>query len=307
MFNCTTEVKNQQVHLAVLKQKQIELFVKREDKNCTLASGNKFRKLKYNILKAQELQYDTLVTFGGAYSNHIVATAVAGNYLGFKTIGIIRGKELAKALKLNPSLQLATDNNMQLKFISREAYRNKNSEKFVQQLQEEFGKFYLLPEGGTNDLAIKGCEEILSAEDEIFDYICCSVGTGGTLLGLINSAKGKQKVLGFLALKVNFLKGEIKKLSQKRHNCHLQTPYHFGGFAKFNSKLITFINKFKQQTGIPLDPIYTGKMLYGILEMISEDKFPPKSKILAIHSGGLQGIKGANNKLKNQGLPLIDV
>lgn len=303
-FDKNIQTQNEQIHLSVLKENNVELWLKREDKIHQFVSGNKFRKLKYNVIEAKQQQKETLLTFGGAYSNHIVATAVAGKISGFNTIGIIRGNELAlnlkKHLSENQTLFQAHKNGMQFEFVTRETFRRKNEERFIAELQNKFGDFYLVPEGGTNKLAIKGCEEILTNEDEKFDYICCAVGTGGTVSGLINSAKKHQKVIGFSALKGNFLLDEIKKLTPKRENWKLQTDYHFGGYAKYNEELIRFINDFKLQTNIPLDPIYTGKMLYGIIDLVVKNNIEPNSKILAIHTGGLQGILGINQKLRKQ-------
>ena len=284
--------------------KGVELTIKREDKIHPHISGNKYRKLSYNLLAAKEQNLDTLLTFGGAYSNHIVATAAAGKEFGFKTIGVIRGDELAGKIPDNPTLLFAQECGMQFKFISRELYRKKTKPEFLTILKEEFGNFYMVPEGGTNLLAIKGCEEILTKDDSIFDYVCVPVGTGGTISGLINSVRAHQKVVGFSALKGNFLKEEIKALVFK-DNWELITEYHFGGYGKINSELITFINQFREETGIPLDPIYNGKMLFGIVNLICNSYFKKGSKILAIHTGGLQGIKGMNLKLQQKGLPII--
>lgn len=296
---------NQQIHLPILEEKKIELFIKREDVIHPFVSGNKFRKLKYNLLEAKNQNKGVLLTFGGAYSNHILATAVAGNLNGFKTIGVIRGDELAKdldkTLANNSTLREAQKNGMTFEFVSREEYRNKTNKEFIHKLREKFGDFYLIPEGGTNELAIKGCKEILTKDDTKFDYICCAVGTGGTISGLINSAINHQKVIGFPALKGDFLEGEINQFVNKS-NWSLQTNYHFGGYSKYDEELIYFINSFKNEKNILLDPIYTGKMMFGILDLIKKDSFSENSKILAIHTGGIQGIEGFNQKLirKNQ-------
>jgi len=282
----------------------VKLFIKREDRIHPIISGNKYRKLKYNLIEAKKQGYKTLLTFGGAFSNHIVAAAVAGHEFGFRTIGIIRGEELGDKVNENPTLQQAVGHGMLFKFVSREDYRNKDSEEFIEGLNTEFDHFYLLPEGGTNDLAVMGCEEILNNHDNDFDYICCSVGTGGTVSGLINCSQPRQQVLGFPALKGDFLKDNIIKFATKS-NWKLITDYHFGGYAKINLELISFINKFKQEFNIPLDPIYTGKMIYGVFDLIEKGFFPEGSKILAIHTGGLQGIKGMNLRLRKRKLPLI--
>ena len=283
----------------------IELYVKREDKIHSFVSGNKYRKLKYNLLEADKQGFKTLLTFGGAYSNHIAAVASAGKILGFKTIGVIRGDELESAVNANPTLRFSNDCGMRFKFVSREVYRTKATPDFIKNLQSEFGDFYLIPEGGTNALAIKGCEEILYDEDETFDYICCAVGTGGTISGLINCSKHGQQVLGFPALKGDFLQKDISKFATQS-NWKLITDYHFGGYAKINTELVAFINQFKKAFDIPLDPVYTGKMMFGIFNLIEKGYFPKGSKILAIHTGGLQGITGMNVFLKNKNLPIIE-
>jgi 1-aminocyclopropane-1-carboxylate deaminase len=195
---------------------------------------------------------------------------------------------------------------MQFKFVTREAYRNIQSELFLDALKQEFGPFYFLPEGGTNSFAVKGCEEILTPDDTHFDYVCCSVGTGGTLAGLINCSKPGQQVLGFPALKGDFLKEEISKFVTKS-NWKLITDYHFGGYAKINLDLISFINDFKSKYNIPLDPIYTGKLVYGVFDLMKKGYFPKEAKILIIHTGGLQGIAGMNTVLQRKDMPLIQL
>jgi len=297
-------MKTENCELKLLKSNGINLYIKREDKIHPFISGNKYRKLKYNLIEAQHLEQKTLLTFGGAYSNHIAAVASAGKEFGFKTIGIIRGEELASKILENPTLSFAQKCGMQFKFVSRDLYRTKTSLEFLNTLEAEFGKFYLIPEGGTNDLAVKGCEEILTDEDKMFDIICCAVGTGGTISGLINASLPHQKTLGFPALKGNFLQKDISKFAMKT-NWELINDYHFGGYAKINSELVEFINRFKLEYNILLDPIYTGKMMYGIFDLIKKDYFQRGTTILAIHTGGLQGIDGMNTRLKQKKLPLI--
>ena len=278
----------------------IELFIKREDLLHPVISGNKFRKLKYNLAEAKRLGYKKLLTFGGAFSNHIVAVAGAGKEFGFETIGIIRGEELEEKINENPSLAVAQQFGMKFFFVSRDAYRLKETPEFLEKMQSQFGDFYLLPEGGTNELAIKGCEEILSELDSEFSYVCTSVGTGGTISGIINSAASHQNIIGFSSLKGDFLQKDIAKFANKK-NWSVNCEYHFGGYGKVTNELIEFINSFYTQFGIPLDPIYTGKMMFGIMQLIQNDYFPPNSKILAIHTGGLQGIAGMNLKLEKSG------
>ncbi|MDO7173999.1 1-aminocyclopropane-1-carboxylate deaminase/D-cysteine desulfhydrase [Mariniflexile sp. AS56] len=294
---------NQQ--LVLPNNKGVTVCLKREDAIHPFVSGNKFRKLKYNLLEAEKLGCKTLLTFGGAYSNHIAAVASAGQLMGFNTIGVIRGDELKEGINANTTLSFAQECGMQFKFVSREIYREKTTEVFIEKLKTEFGQFYLIPEGGTNTLAVEGCEEILTSEDDTFDYICCAVGTGGTISGLINGSKPNQQILGFPALKGDFLQQDISKFATKT-NWELKTDYHFGGYAKINAELIGFINQFKTDYNIPLDPVYTGKMMFGVFDLIEKGYFPKGTKILAIHTGGLQGITGMNTILKKKNLPLIE-
>jgi len=308
-FNSKIQTQNQQVILPILEEKKVILFIKREDLIHPFVSGNKFRKLKYNLQEAKKLKKKALLTFGGAYSNHIAATAVAGKLGGFKTFGIIRGDELGKNLKEtleeNATLREAHKNGMKFHFVSRELYRQKSSFGFIEKMKNKWGDFYVIPEGGTNCLAVDGCEEILTKEDSEFDYICSAVGTGGTIAGLIKSLKKHQKVIGFPALKGNFLSEEIKKYTVKNNNWSLQKAYHFGGYAKYNEELITFINDFKNETTILLDPVYTAKMVFGILDLIKKDTFTEGTKILAIHTGGIQAIAGFNQRLENKNQQII--
>ena len=309
MKNPEKRIKNQLVSLKELQAFGVNLYMKREDLIHPFISGNKYRKLKYNILQADKQEKRTLLTFGGAFSNHISAVAYAGKEFGFETIGIIRGDELGlnpeKTLLQNPTLRTAAEHGMRFKFVSRSDYREKHTIAFIKNLMEEFGDFYLVPEGGTNKLAVKGCEEILKPGDDNFDVICCAIGTGGTISGLINSMNNRQKVLGFPALKGDFLEKEIKKYTIEGKNWSLINKYHFGGFGKIRKELIDFMNNFHAESSIPLDPIYTGKMMFGIVDMIKKGYFKEGTRILAIHTGGLQGIDGMNLRLQKKKLPVI--
>jgi len=296
IFAFQLQVINQNIEL---KNHSVSLFIKREDLLHPFVSGNKFRKLKYNIIEASALGCDKLITFGGAFSNHIAAVAYACQEAGLQSIGIIRGEELTTKIHENPTLYFAQKCGMKFEFVSREEYQNKNTPSMTDWLESKYGRHYLLPEGGTNDLAIKGCEEILTNDDKKFDYICCSVGTGGTISGIINSSFANQKIIGFPALKGDFLKSEISNFA-KNNRWELITDYHFGGYAKVTPDLIEFINRFYKDTKIPLDPVYTGKMVYGVLDLIQQNYFPPGSKILMIHTGGLQGVEGMNQLLEKK-------
>ena len=283
----------------VIQQKGSRLFVLREDLIHPEISGNKWRKLKYNLQEAEQNGLDTILTFGGAYSNHIAATAAAGNHFGLKTIGIIRGEE---TLPLNPTLELAKIHGMQFKYVSREEYRDKKSKSFLDTLKDEFGDFYLVPEGGSNAMAVKGCAEILINVNIDFDVVCCACGTGGTIAGIIASTD--KQVLGFPALKGGgFLKYEISNLLKEYSsnsiydNWNLILDYHFGGYAKFDDSLIDFVKGFKLKHSIELDLIYTGKMLFGIYDLLKcSNKFNGKT-IIAVHTGGVQGNKGFEERL----------
>ena len=298
--------KSQNQRIEIIFPNGIELYVKRDDLLHPVISGNKFRKLKYNLQQAKFLGHTKLLTFGGAFSNHIVAVAGAGLSLGFETFGVIRGEELIDKINENPSLKCAQQNGMKFHFVDRTTYRDKSDKKFMESLYDLYGDFYLIPEGGTNELAVKGCEEILTTTDKsTFDYVCTAVGTGGTIAGIVNSSTEKQQIIGFSSLKGDFLSDVIRNFVQKK-NWNVNCDYHFGGYGKMTDELIGFLNAFYKQTNVPLDPVYTGKMMYGILDLIQKDYFPPKSKILAIHTGGLQGISGMNDLLRKKNKETIN-
>ncbi|MCP0915757.1 pyridoxal-phosphate dependent enzyme [Acinetobacter indicus] len=277
----------QQVPYQHIEYRHQRISIKRLDLIHPQISGNKFFKLKYNLLAARQQGFEKVLTFGGAYSNHIAATAFAAHQFGFQSLGMIRGEELAQR-PLNPTLATAQQFGMQLEFISRNAYRQKDQPDFLQHLQQQYPDFYLIPEGGTNALAVQGCREILTAEDAQFDLICCAVGTGGTFAGLIEASQQHQQLLGFSALKGDFLTHEVAQLTTKR-NWHILDNYCCGGYAKTTPELIQFIQTFEQRYNIPLEQVYTGKMLRGIFDLIDQDKIGPDQKILLIHTGGLQG------------------
>jgi 1-aminocyclopropane-1-carboxylate deaminase len=287
----------------VLAAYGLQLYLKREDLLHPDVSGNKWRKLKYNLQEATNQQKSRLLTFGGAYSNHIYATAAAGRLFGFETIGVIRGEE---TLPLNSTLSFALACGMHLHYVDRQTYAHKYQWEFLDSLSDRFGDFYLLPEGGTNALAVKGCSEIIpeiEMDDSApaYDYICCCCGTGGTLAGLVASLPHGKKALGFSSLKGgDFLSGEVKQVlkayrnafdlsSLNAHNFQLITDYHFGGYAKTTPELIRFIQNFEHQHGILLDQVYTGKMMAGLYDMIQQGKFQSGQTIIALHTGGIQG------------------
>ena len=291
MLNLNSDIPIQKIQAPEIDLKGIELYLRREDLNHPLVSGNKLRKLKYNLEEAKNQNKDTLLTFGGAFSNHILATAAAGKELGMKTIGVIRGEEM---LPLNPTLTDSHSYGMHLAYLDRSSYRNKNEDSLIQSLRDKFGDFYLIPEGGTNALALPGVREIMDWEAGTYTHICCPVGTGGTLAGLISGAREGEQFLGFSALKNALsLEEDVRLLSAKEKGCwNINHEFHFGGYAKAPKTLLDFILDFEGKFSIPLEPIYTGKMMWGILDLISKDYFKVGSKILAIHTGGLQGRRG---------------
>ena len=271
-----------------IQYKNITITIKRLDQIHPAISGNKFFKLKYNMIQAKHEGYSGVLSFGGAYSNHIAATAYAAHYFGFNSIGIIRGEELQHKT-LNPTLALAEQLGMSFSFMSRDAYKLRNQPDFLQQLQARYPNYYIIPEGGTNQLAISGCKEILTPSDlHNYQTICCAVGTAGTISGLIESSSHTQHIWGFSALKGDFLKQDIQKYTSKT-NWILLDDYCCGGYAKTPPELIEFIRSFEKEYGIPLEQIYTGKMLMGIFDLIDQKKLTNSSRILVIHSGGLQG------------------
>lgn len=278
----------QEIHDPAFNKAGVRVLIKREDRNHPFVSGNKWWKLKYNLDEALRLKHTTLLTFGGAYSNHIYATAAAAHELGLKSIGIIRGEE---ALPLNQTLSFASENGMRLQYVSRELYQKKDEQTLINRLYENFGDFYLIPEGGTNEFAVKGVTEFAQGLGNEFDYLCCAVGTGGTMAGLIQGVSNEKEVIGISVLKGGeFLNEEVNKFLQKRfNNWRMETDYHFGGYARKNNALSRFINEFESTQSILLDHVYTGKLFCGVFDLIGKNYFKRGSTILVLHSGGLQG------------------
>lgn len=283
----------------------VKLYIKREDLTHPEISGNKYWKMFFNVKKYLEKDVSDrkIITFGGAFSNHIAAAAALGNEFGIKTIGIIRGNELENTWQENPTLFSAYQNGMIFRFVSREVYRDK--EKMMKELQIEFPEALVVPEGGTNENAVEGIQYMLNEETQEFDYLCSAVGTGGTVSGIAKFAQPNQKVIGFKAVRDDSLEERIKRLST-RDNVVLVDASD-GGFGKIIDENVRFINEFYRYFGIVLEPVYTGKMLRKIFKMIDEGYFPENSKILAFHTGGVQGIVGANEMLKKKNRETINI
>ncbi|MCH7409730.1 pyridoxal-phosphate dependent enzyme [Belliella sp. DSM 111904] len=299
------EITNEQLHHPLWENQEISISIKRLDLVHPLASGNKFFKLKYNLEAAKSEQKTRILTFGGAYSNHIYATAAACQAEGFHAIGIIRGEAHHP---LNPTLQAASAMGMQLEYIDREKYRQKREYAFQNQLKGKYGDCYILPEGGTNAFAIQGTAEILTENDQEFTHVCAAVGTGGTYAGIAKSILEHQSLLGYSSLKGDFIHKEIKDLLAKHHikplgQASVIDSYHFGGYGKVKPELIDFVRWFYKEFHIPIEPIYTGKMIFGIIDQLQKNEFPKGSKILILHTGGLQGLAGFNSQ-NGTSLPL---
>lgn len=293
----------QQIRLSALERAGVRLFLKRDDLIDPYLGGNKWRKLKYNLRCAQQSKATCLLTFGGAYSNHIYAVAEAGRRFGFKTIGVIRGEPSAAA---NPTLSFARSCGMQLHFVDRATYRRKHEAEFLARLRDRFGPHFLLPEGGSNTLALPGCAEIVAELDvqlpSGYDVLVTPVGSGGTLAGLASGLAGRTtQAFGFAVLKGGrSLADAVSQLLTSAGSVsgawRLDGEYHFGGYARCDETLFAFIREFRATTGVQLDPIYNGKMLYGLFDQIRQGAFSRGTTLVALHTGGLQGWAGISEK-----------
>lgn len=295
-----------EIHIPIIEipvNKKVKLFMKREDRIDSQISGNKYWKLFFNVNRYVEKQPENpfIITFGGAFSNHISAVSAAGKMLNIPSLGIIRGEELQNKWRDNPTLSFAEKNGMNFRFVTREEYRDK--EKLAQSLQKEFPEALIVPEGGTNEDAVNGIKMMLNGETKDFDYLCTAVGTGGTIAGILKFSEDNQKVIGFKVVNDSSLENKISELTLRRNFDLIDSS--FGGYGKIKDENIRFINDFKERYGIPLEPIYTGKMMQKVFELIDEDYFPRNSRILCFHTGGLQGIEGANLLLQKQNRNLI--
>ena len=276
---------------ALLSQYQIELWMKRDDLLHPIISGNKWRKLKYSLDYALSLGADTIISMGGVYSNHLHALAYTGKILGLNTQGFIRA---GQPEKLTPTLLELQNWGMELKFVSRSDYRLLRHYKGCHDLPGLKPRQYWLPEGGAQALALKGVAELVNEIDVGYDLICTACGTGTTLAGIIDAVPDPVSVMGFAALKnAGFLRADVESLLPRpQTNWQLNLDYHFGGFAKTNAGLMAFIADFEDKTGIPLEPVYTGKMMYALYDLIIKHTFKPGRRLIAVHTGGLQGKRG---------------
>jgi 1-aminocyclopropane-1-carboxylate deaminase len=298
----------QEITEPVTRARGVRMLLWRDDLVHPELPGNKARKLKYNLVAAQAQGHHTLLTFGGAYSNHLAAVATAGRLHGLHTIGLVRGDvPAAGQALLNPTLTQAAADGMALHYLDRSTYRRRSEPGFVAGLLAQFGPAYVLPEGGTNALALPGCAELVAEirQHTAFDALAVAVGTGGTLAGLLTGLNGQQEAIGVAALKNGgFLPAEVDALTQqalgKRFtNYSVQTDYHFGGYAKYSAELLAFVEGFRARHGVLLDPIYTGKLLFGVLDMIERGHLGRGSTVVAIHTGGLQAWAGWNERFNS--------
>ena len=292
----------QEIRSSAFADRDVRFFIKRDDLLHTYISGNKWRKLKYNLLEAKRLGHTHLLTFGGAYSNHLAATAAAGKEFGFSTLGIVRGE---KVKPLNPTLKYVEECGMELIYVSRTKFRNKNGNSIFDDLKINNNLFYTIPEGGSNCLALKGVAEMVTEINHqlggLPDHICTACGTGATMAGIVNGMEGHGKAVGFSVLKGDFMEKEVNGFLEKcgteeADNWHIENGYHFGGYAKFKPELIDFINDFKKIYKVALDPIYTGKMAVGVFELLVKGIFKKGETVVMVHTGGLQGVNGFNER-----------
>ncbi|MBW4424981.1 MAG: pyridoxal-phosphate dependent enzyme [Nostoc desertorum CM1-VF14] len=295
----------QKINSEITRRAGVDLYVLRLDLMHPLVNGNKWFKLKYNLLEAKQKNFTRLLTFGGAYSNHIYATAAAGNLFGFRTIGLIRGEE---RLPLNPTLSFAVQQGMQLVYLNREMYRQRNTAALEEYLQQHFGEVFIIPEGGSNLNGVRGCTEII-ADMMAFDHICVACGTATTLAGIALSLHEGQRAIAFPVLKNGaFLAQEIENLLTNYLASGLPSPYsspaswelvcdyYFGGYAKVNDELLLFSQQFKEEHDVPLDYVYTAKMFYGVMDLLKQGFFRKGNSLLLVHTGGLQGNIGVEER-----------
>lgn len=275
----------QEIKSELFEDKQVRVYVQREDLRHSFGMGNKWWKLKYNLEAYRDSKHERILSFGGAYSNHIHALAALCNEKSIPCIGVIRGEE---PKNYSSTLEFAKGQGMHLYFVSRAEYRLKQHPDFISELRNKFGPCYVIPEGGSNQLAVRGASEMLSNHQQ-FDWVITPVGTGGTLAGIVSSLHPNQRALGISSLKgANDLKEAVMRFTSGT-NFEINHDYHFGGYAKKTSLLESFMTQVKTNHSIPLDHVYTGKMFFGCFDLINTDNFKPNSNILLVHTGGLQG------------------
>jgi 1-aminocyclopropane-1-carboxylate deaminase len=293
----------EEIHAEDWARRGVRLFIKREDARYLPAypgdrclGGNKLRKLKYNLLAAEEQGHDTLLSFGGAYSNHLAALASASRIFGFRAIGVVRGEA---APSLNPTMRHAAACGMIIEYLDRARYRQREAPELLAQWRERYGPYFLVPQGGTNAHALPGCVELAAeirrqCQGAPPDVVAVACATGGSLAGLIAGMEGESRLLGVAVLKGGFLTHAVRELLEPTpardfDNWAVLDEFHGGGYAKVSPPLRHFIRQFQAEHGVPLDPVYTGKLFFALYQLLERGVFPPGSRVLAIHTGGLQG------------------
>ncbi|CAI9683915.1 1-aminocyclopropane-1-carboxylate deaminase/D-cysteine desulfhydrase [Elizabethkingia anophelis] len=294
-----------EIPIQKIKSGDVEIFLKREDLIHPDISGNKYWKLFYNVnhYLNQKIEKPFIITFGGAFSNHIATVAAFGRIFSIPTMGIIRGEELEARFLENVTLRKAYENGMDFRFVSRTDYRDKDA--ITEKLWKEFPEALIVPEGGSNLQAVEGVKFMLTEQTKDFDYLCTAVGTGGSIAGISKYAEENQKVIGFTVVRDVSLEQRIRELNTKNNFNLIEADY--GGYGKISDEIVRFINDFWKQYNIPLDPVYTGKMMMRLFQLVEEGFFPAGSRILAFHTGGLQGIEGANQLLRNKNRNTIEI
>ena len=288
LFN-TSNIETTKIHDKIISEKELSIDVIRLDKIHPVVSGNKLFKLHYFLEKAALLKHHTVVTYGGAYSNHLCATAYVCNLSGLKSIGIVRGEKFPQ---LSHTLRFCKDNGMELIFNSRHLYSQKSHTDYYKTIEKDFGECSVIPEGGFHELGAIGAATILNTFDSIkYDYIICDIGTATTIAGILSAATASQKIIGVPVLKgMTDIYQRINRLVQTNTNhLTLLDNYHFGGYAKKTNELISFMNKLYRQNQVPTDFVYTGKQLFAIFDTAKNNFFKKGSKIACLHTGGLQG------------------
>lgn len=282
----------QQIRAPELDAAGVSLHIKRDDLLHPTIQGNKWRKLKYNLKAMKQAQKSALLTFAGPFSNHLYATAMACKQFGIQGSAIIRGPQLDQN---NPTIRFANACDITLHAVSRQEYRLRNDPDYLAQLQHRFPDTFIVPEGGSNQYALQGCQELAQSLPES-NFVCCAVGSGGTLAGMLDGLSSDCQLLGISVLKgAQYLNNEVQRLNPhaaQHTNWQILHDYHDGGYGKFSASLWQFCLRMRKQHALPLEPIYTGKLMYALWQLIAHGYFPRGSHVIAIHSGGLQGLDG---------------
>ena len=288
------------IDLPEFKKANVEVLVKRDDLIHPEISGNKLRKLKYNIEHMIEIDRKGILTFGGAYSNHLLATAALCNKNKIPSIGIVRGDELGPSS--NNILKRCTELNMELLFVSRNEYKKREDTDYIEKIQRTHSDYWVVPEGGSNQYGVKGCKEIMKETPNDFDGVFLAQGTTTTSCGILLSLPKNTRLHAVPVLKGFDSLGEMKKRTgndrtwnEIKNQIEIHSEYHFGGYGKYTKDLLEFIRKIYRETNLPLDPVYTGKAFYALFDNVINGKLNNK-RILFIHTGGLKTVESIESR-----------